>query len=108
MCSLHTQNPSFHCIKVVYFNTLGVELQEVQAGKAVTKKALIKRLINKHGLSEADAVWLIDSLCFEKVNLDNLDLSIQTRLSAYVPVVSASGLAKDLLIQHICIENNGI
>lgn len=101
MCSLHKQNPSFHCIKVVYFNTLGIELQEVQAGKANTKKALTKRLVDKHGLSEEDAVWLLDSLCFEKVNLDDLDLNIQTQISDYIPVMSAPTLAKDLLIQHI-------
>lgn len=100
---LHVQNPSFHCIKVVYFNTLGVELQEVQSGKAVTKKALAKRLVDKHGLSEAEAAWLIDSLCFEKVNLDDLDLNIQSQINDYVPVMSAPALAKDLLIQHISV-----
>ena len=103
MCSLHKQNSSFCCIKIVYFNTLGVELQEVQAGKTVTKKTLTKRLIDKHDLSEADAAWLIDSLCFEKVNLDNLDLRIQTQLSDYVPVMPAPGMAKDMLIQHISV-----
>lgn len=103
MCSLHAQNPSFHCIKVVYFNTLGVELQEVQSGKAVTKRALAKRLVDKHGLSESEAAWLIDSQCFEKVNLDDLDLNIQTQISDYVPVMSAPALAKDLLIQYISV-----
>lgn len=103
MCSLHAQNPSFHRIKVVYFNTLGVELQEMQSGKAVTKKALTKKLVDKHGLSESEAVWLIDSLCFEKVNLDDLDLNIQTQISDYVPVMSAPALAKDLLIQYISV-----
>lgn len=103
MCSLHAQNPFFHRIKVVYFNTLGVELQEMQSGKAVTKKALTKRLVDKHGLSESEAVWLIDSLCFEKVNLDDLDLNIQTQISGYVPVMSAPALAKDLLIQYISV-----
>lgn len=103
MCSLHAQNPFFHRIKVVYFNTLGVELQEMQSGKAVTKKALTKRLVDKHGLSKSEAVWLIDSLCFEKVNLDDLDLNIQTQISDYVPVMSAPALAKDLLIQYISV-----
>ena len=103
MCSLHAQNPSFHRIKVVYFNTLGVELQEMQSRKAVTKKALTKKLVDKHGLSESEAVWLIDSLCFEKVNLDDLDLNIQTQISDYVPVMSAPALAKDLLIQYISV-----
>lgn len=101
MCSLHTQNPSFHCIKVVYFNTLGIELQEVQAGKANTKKTLTKKLVDKHGLSESEAEWLLDSLCFEKVNLDDLDLNIRTQIGDYVPVMSAPELAKELLIQHI-------
>lgn len=103
MCSLHAQNPFFHCIKVVYFNTLGVELQEMQSGKTVTQKALTKRLVDKHGLSESEAVWLINSLCFEKVNLDDLDLNIQTQISDYVPVMSAPALAKDLLIQYISV-----
>lgn len=103
MCSLHTQNPSFHCIKVVYFNALGLELQEVKAGNPNTKKTLVKRLVDKHGLSESEAIWLLDSLCFEKVNLDDLDLNIQTQISDYVPVMSAPGLAKDLLIQHISV-----
>lgn len=103
MCSLHTQNPSFHCIKVVYFNTLGIELQEVQAGKANTKKALTKRLVDKHGLSESEAEWLLDSLCFEKVNPDDLDLNIRTQIGDYVPVMFAPELAKELLIQHISV-----
>ena len=38
MCSLHVENPLFHCVKVVYFNTLGVELQKLQAGENSTKK----------------------------------------------------------------------
>lgn len=103
MCSLHTRNPSFHCIKVVYFNGLGIELQEVQEGKVATKRILRKRLIEKHGLSELEAIWLIDSLYFEKVNLDDLNLNIQTQISNYVPVMSAPRLAKDLLIQHISV-----
>ena len=103
MCSLHTQNPSFHCIKVVYFNSLGIELQEVQAGKSNIKKTLVKKLVDKHGLSESESVWLLDSLCFEKVHLDDLDLNIQTQISDYVPVMPAPILAKDLLIQYISV-----
>lgn len=69
MCSLHKQNPSFGCIKVVHFNALGAELQEVQKGNTNTKKAITKKLVEKHGLSVEDAAWLIDSVHFEKVNL---------------------------------------
>ena len=103
MCSLHKQDPSFSCIKVVYFNTLGTELLEVQAGKTNTKKTIAKKLVDKHGLSEVDAGWLLDSLCFEKVNIDDLELNIQTQISDYVPVMSAPALAKELLIQHISV-----
>lgn len=103
MCSLHRENPSFCCIKVVYFNSLGAELQEVSEGKANTKKSVVEKLVDKHGLSEADAVWVVESLCFEKVTLDDLDLNIQTQISDYVPVMSAPVLAKDLLIQHISV-----
>lgn len=101
MCSLHKQNPSFRGIKVVYFNTLGAELQEVQKGNTNTKKAIKKKLVENHALSEEDAAWLLDSVHFEKVNIDDLKLNIHTQISDYVPVMSAPALAKDLLIQHI-------
>lgn len=44
---------------------------------------------------------MIDSLRFEKANIDDLDLNIQTQIRDYVPVISAPALAKELLIQHI-------
>lgn len=103
MCSLHATTPSFHCIKVVYFNTLSLELQEIQAGNIKTKQAIIKKLVDKHGLYESEARWLIESLNFEKVSLNELDLNILNQISQYVPVMSAPGLAKDFLIQHISV-----
>ena len=103
MCSLHEQNPSFSFIRVVYFNTLGTELQEVQNGNTNTIKVATKKLVDRHGLSEEDALWLIHSLHFEKVNIDNLDLNIQDQISNYVPAMPAPVLAKDLLIQHISV-----
>lgn len=101
MCSLHTQNPSFHCIKVVYFNALGAELQEIQKGNDDTKKILVKRLKEKHSLSETEATWLIDSLHFEKASFDDLDRNIRTQIGDYVPAMAAPDLVKELLIQHI-------
>lgn len=101
MCSLHAQDPSFHCIKVVYFHDLGLELQQVKKGNEVTKKALAKRLENKHGLSTEEACWLIDSLSFDKVSIDDLDTNICTQIKNYVPVMAAPNLAKELLIQYI-------
>lgn len=44
---------------------------------------------------------MLDSVHFEKVNLDDLESNIHTQISDYVPVMSAPALAKDLLIQHI-------
>ncbi len=65
MCSLHKQNPSFGCIKVVHFNALGAELQEVQKEIQIPK-SYNEKLVEKHGLSVEDAAWLIDSVHFEK------------------------------------------
>lgn len=103
MCSLHATTPSFHCIKVVYFNDLGLEFQKVQAGDIKTKQSIVKKLVDKHGLFESEAHWLIESLSFEKVSLNELDLNILNQISQYVPVMSAPELAKDLLIQHISV-----
>ena len=101
MCSLHKQNQSFCCIRVVYFNTLGNELQEIAEGKASTKSIVAKKLVEKHDLSEEDAFWLLDSLCFEKASLDDLVLNIKNQIGDYVPIMPAPTLAKDLLIQYI-------
>lgn len=106
MCSLHKQNSWFRCIKIVYFNTLGPELQKLQMGNANTKKVIMNKLMNEHGLSKENTEWLLSSLHFEKVNLDDLELNIQTQISKYVPVMSAPTLAKDLLIQHISVLSN--
>lgn len=103
MCSLHNQNPSFRCIKVVYFYELGTELQEIQSGNKKAKESLAKRLMEKHGLFESEAEWLIESLCFEKACLDDLDANIRTQIGGYVPVMSAPELAKELLIQYISV-----
>lgn len=50
---------------------------------------------------------MIDSVHFEKVNLDDLELNIQTQISEYVPVMSAPTLAKELLIHHISVLSKG-
>lgn len=71
------------------------------------RPALIKKLVDKHGLYESEARWLIESLNFEKVSLNELDLNILNKISQYVPVMSAPGLAKDLLIQHISVLSKG-
>ena len=37
MCSTHLQDPFFKNIRIVYFGTLGTELQEVENNKEETK-----------------------------------------------------------------------
>ncbi len=106
MCSLHAQNHLFSSIRIVYFGELGTELQEVKDNKDSTKKLLAKRLEDKHGLSATDACWLINSLVFEKVNLEELDRNIHLQISSYIPTMSAPGLAQELLIQYISKLSN--
>ncbi len=106
MCSLHMNDNSFSNVKIVYFGSLGSELQEVQNNNDSTKKKLAKRLEEKHNLSASDASWLIDSLKFEKVSLYDLESSIENQICTYVPTMPAPLLAKELLIQYISQLSN--
>lgn len=107
MCSIHDGNSSFSCITIVYFGALGQELQEVKDNNKETKEKLAKRLEEKHKLSAVDATWLINSLKFEKVDLKDLEHSIEQHICTSVAVMSAPLLAKDLLIQYISqLSNN--
>lgn len=106
MCSLHKEYSEFCCIKVVYFNSLGYELIQLEKNDTAIKKALIERLEKKHALSKDEATWLINSLCFEKVGVDDLEAAIQEQISEYVPVMAAPELAKELLIQYISKLSN--
>ena len=101
MCSLHEKYPTFNCIKVVYFNSLGNEFMQLEKGNEHIKNTLISRLVDKHTLSVDDATWLISSLHFEKVDVDELDKIIYKQISGYVPVMAAPTLAKELLVQYI-------
>lgn len=101
MCSIHDEDNSFSSITIAYFGSLGQELQEVKDGNETTKKKLANRLKEKHNLSADNAIWLIDSLKFEKVNLKELERSIETKIGTYVPAMPAPVLAKELLIQYI-------
>ena len=58
MCSLHNQNPSFRCIKVVYFNELGTELQEIQSGN---KKIWICKVPDERKAREVEQKYRITS-----------------------------------------------
>ena len=107
MVSIHAKDPSFAKITVAHFGPLGAELQELQKGIVATKETLVQRLVNKHQLSESDAIWLIDSLNFEKVDINKLQENIEIQIRSYVPVMAAPTLAKDLLVQYISdLSNN--
>ena len=101
MCSIHVQNPLFNDIRIVHFGNLGIELQEVVNNNEETKRRLSNRLKEKHNLTEEEAVWLINSMKFEKVDVDALKKNIYSQISSYVPVMAAPDLAQELLIQYI-------
>ena len=106
MCSLHNVDKSFSCIKIVYFGNLGAELQGVANDNKKIKKTLANRLKEKHNLSSEDATWLIDSLNFENVSLDELKENIRKQIGSYVPVMPAPKLAQELLVQYISRLSN--
>lgn len=106
ICSIHLQNPLFNNVRIVYFGTLGTELQEVENNKEETKRRLSNRLKEKHNLKEEEAVWLINSLKFEKVDIDELKRSIYSQIASYVPVMAVPDLAQELLVQYIAELSN--
>ena len=106
MCSIHESNSSFSRITIVYFGLLGEELQGLNDNNTLTKKKLIKKLEDKHNLSSDDATWLIESMKFEKVDLDELESRIEDQICKYVAVMPAPQLAKELLIQYISQLSN--
>lgn len=101
MCSLHSKYPDFKTIKVVYFGDLGVELQELEKGFEKTKESIIAKLVDNHGLLDADAEWLLNSLKFEKVEEEQLTDGIHQQIKSYMPVMAAPYLAQSLLVQYI-------
>lgn len=101
MCSIHIQNPLFNDIRIVHFGNLGIELQEVVNNNEETKRRLSNRLKEKHNLTEKEAAWLINSMKFEKADVDALKKNIYSQISSYVPVMATPDLAQELLIQYI-------
>ena len=46
VCSLHKQYPDFNIVRVVYFNSLGAELDEFKRGISGTKERIQRKLIS--------------------------------------------------------------
>ena len=101
MCGLHAKYADFKLIKVVYFGSLGIELQELEKGIEKTKESIKKKLVENHDLLEAEAEWLLDSLIFEKVKENELTDGIHQQIKSYVPIMAAPHLAQSLLVQYI-------
>ena len=101
MRSLHYKYPNFKTIKVVYFRDLGVELQDLEKGDEKTIESIRAKPVDNHGLLDADAEWLLDSLKFEKVEEKQLTDGIHQQIKSYMPVMAAPYLAQSLLVQYI-------
>lgn len=106
MCSLHAMDKRFSGIKIAYFGRLGTELQEVANDNKEVKMILANRLREKHKLSAEDSTWLIESLKFEKVALEELKENLKEQIGSYVPVMPAPELAQELLVQYISRLSN--
>lgn len=106
MCSLHKQFPSFEKITIAFFGSIGTELKELREKKETAIEAVRNKLVKSHGLSVAEADWIINALSFEKVSLPDLRKSIQAQIVSYVPVMPAPHLAEELLIHYISQLSN--
>ena len=84
-----------------YFEDLGVELQDLKKGVEKSKESIRKKLVDNHGLLDADAEWLLNSLKFEKVEEKQLTDGIHQQIKRYMPVMAAPYLAQSLLVQYI-------
>lgn len=101
MLSIYNNNQAFSNITIVYFESLGKEFELLKNNNLNTKTNLINKLVNNHKIPVQDATWLIESLKFEKVNLNDLEKKIKNQFCTYIPTMSSPLLAKELLIQYI-------
>ena len=101
VCSLHAQYPEFNIVKVVYFTSLGDELNGISKGNKSYCKSVKEKLVKNHRLTAIDAEWLVSSLFFEKVDISTLEQTIFSQIEEYVETMAAPEIAKSLLIQHV-------
>ena len=107
VCSLHKQYPDFSKVRVIYFNSLGTELDEFTREIHGAKARLQRKLTANHGLTADDAEWLLSALIFQKCSLNELDSCISEQIRGYLPTMVAPDMAKSLLIQYISnLSNN--
>lgn len=101
VCSLRNSEPMLQTLRVVYFGELGQELQELSKGDISTQNKIKNRLIEDHGLSKEDALWVLTKIGFQKVDVRLLEEEILKQSQSYVPTMAAPDLARTLLIQYI-------
>lgn len=106
VCSIHSEDSSFSKVRVVYFNNLGEELKGLLDGEISCVESVLKKLTHNHDLTLESAEWLLSSLVFEKVNLEDLQKQILVQLKDYVPIMAAPDLAYSLLIQYVSDLSN--
>ena len=101
VCSLHASFPSLSKIRIVYFNELGKEINGFLKGDEGHRKSILKKLTDNHGISVDYAEWLLSSLIFEKVSIEQLQIAIADQLKDCVPIMAAPDLAQSLLVQYV-------
>lgn len=101
VCSLHAQYPEFNIVKVVYFTSLGDELNGISRANKSYCKSVKEKLVKNHKLTTNDAEWLVSSLVFEKADISTLEQTIYRQVKEYVETMAAPEIAKSLLIQHV-------
>lgn len=60
VCSLHEQYPDFNSVRVVYFNSLGTELDEFKRGVSGAEERIQRKLISNHG---SNSILEVRTLC---------------------------------------------
>lgn len=101
ICSLRNSEPALQTVRIVYFGELGQELQELSIGNTSAKNKIKDKLVNDHGLSNDEALWILSIIHFEKVDTRSLEEEVLRMLQSYVPSMAAPELARTLLIQYI-------
>ena len=79
-CSLMNSESVLQSIRVIYFGSLGTELLELSQGDKFAFEAVKKKLVTKHGLPEAEVMWLLQKIKFEKVNRELLEERIMKQV----------------------------
>lgn len=101
VCSLRSSEPELQTLRIIYFGKLGQELQELSGGNIFAENKIKDKLIEDHGLSKDEAIWVLAKIDFQKADVRLLEEEILKQLKSYVPTMAAPELARTLLIQYI-------